>query len=428
MANRSEHVAGPANAEDVRKALATVDRISTARLKSLELHTAEDPALPPSNDYPFYAYRMWHGMTASAWFRLLARNHFAVSPTRARRALAVSACSIINSVLNLTQQLLFSKRIAAFKINAPPIFIIGHWRTGTTYLHELLVLDERFIAPSTLECFAPGHFLVSGWLLRKLAFLLPATRPMDNMLFGWDHPQEDEFALLNLGLGSPYENMAFPNRGPVHLEHLNMTEVSSAQIEAWKAGLSSFLQRVIFRSNREKRLPDGAIRIVLKSPAHTARVQILRQLFPAARFIHLVRNPFDIFASTVRFWRAMYDTQGFQKPRYGQLPNGRPSVEEYVLYTMDLLYRDFSAQISEIPPQSICNVRYEDLVRAPVAEMNRIYNHLSLGSFEPMPQKIETHLLKLADYKPNTHLISEEQKSRVRQRWRWYFERYDYLM
>jgi hypothetical protein len=91
------------------------------------------------------------------------------------------------------------------------IFIIGHWRTGTTLLHELLTLDEGFTAPSTIECFAPALCLALGWLLRRLKFFLPANRPMDNMLLGWDQPQEDEFALMNLGLGSPYEAMIFPN-------------------------------------------------------------------------------------------------------------------------------------------------------------------------------------------------------------------------
>ncbi|MGH6725859.1 MAG: sulfotransferase, partial [Pseudolabrys sp.] len=234
--------------------------MSTTRIKSTEQHGAGGPALARPNKYPAYAYRIWHGMAASAWFPLLARNRFAVSPTRVRRALAVSACSIMNSGLNFTQKLIFAKRIAACKIDAPPIFVIGHWRTGTTFLHELLALDERFTAPSTLECFTPGHFLVSSWFLRRLAFLLPAKRPMDNMRFGWNRPQEDEFALLNLGLGSPYEKLAFPNHGPGCDEYLNMTEVSPAHVEAWKAGLSGFLQQVIFRRNKKKKQPHGALR------------------------------------------------------------------------------------------------------------------------------------------------------------------------
>jgi len=380
------------------------------------------------NKYPAFAYRIWHGMAASAWFPLLARNRFAVSPSRVRRALAVSGCSVLNSGLNVAQKLIFAKRIAACKINDPPIFVIGHWRTGTTFLHELLALDERFAAPSTLECFTPGHFLVSGWFMRRLAFLLPAKRPMDNMRFGWERPQEDEFALLNLGLRSPYEKIAFPNRGADCRAYLNMTEVSPAQVEAWKAGLSGFLQQLIFRRNKEKKQPGAAVRVVLKSPAHTARIRILRQMFPAAKFIHAVRDPYAVFASTVRFWRAMYETQGFQKIKYDKLAASGWSIENDVLESMELLYRDFFTQMADIPPQCICEVRYEDLVRAPVAEMSRIYGQLRLGPFEPAQQKIGAHLLELDEYKPNTHRMSDEQESKVRQRWRWYFDRFNYPM
>src|SRR4029077_5609932 len=93
------------------------------------------------------------------------------------------------------------------------IFIIGHWRTGTTLLYELLTLDQRFIAPTPMECFAPAVCLGFGRVLRWLSFMLPANRPMDNMPVGWDRPQEDEFALMNLGLGSPALEWAVVNRG-----------------------------------------------------------------------------------------------------------------------------------------------------------------------------------------------------------------------
>ena len=103
------------------------------------------------------------------------------------------------------------------------MFIIGHWRSGTTYLHELMSLDARFFSPTTYQCFAPHHFLVSQWLIaRYLGFLMPKQRPMDNMAAGWDRPQEDEFALLTLGAPTPYLRMAFPNDPPPYGEFLNM--------------------------------------------------------------------------------------------------------------------------------------------------------------------------------------------------------------
>jgi len=384
-------------------------------------------AAPRYHGYRFYNFRIWYGMLASAWLGLLVRNRFAVSPSRLPFALFGLLISAVNSIFNLVENLILARRIRACVIEEPPIFIIGHWRTGTTFLHELLTLDERFTAPSTLECFAPAECLLIRGLLRTLfKFALPAKRPMDNVLVGWDRPQEDEFALMNLGLRSPYEVIVFPNHRRAGHPFLNMTDLGPEQIEEWKAGFLSFLQKINLRSKYEQTDSKTLQRIVLKSPYHTARLPILRQMFPAAKFIHIVRNPFEVFSSSIRLWRALFDTQGCQKPEFGALGEDVPDLEQYVFDSMDLLYRDFFTQIAEIPVQNFCQVRYEDLVRAPVDEMARIYNHLQFGSFETIRPRLEAYVRELDGYKTNKHHISPHQRAQIDQRWGWYMDRFGY--
>src|SRR5436853_5807691 len=127
------------------------------------------------SDYPIYALRIGHGMLASAWLRMLICNRFAVTPMRMPFALQVSLYSVVNSFVSCVQELLFSRRIAASAVNRRPIFIIGHWRTGTSFLHELMTIDSRFTSPTTLECLVPAHFLLSRSTVKLLSFLLPAT-------------------------------------------------------------------------------------------------------------------------------------------------------------------------------------------------------------------------------------------------------------
>ncbi|MFH1330999.1 MAG: sulfotransferase [Actinomycetota bacterium] len=86
--------------------------------------------------------RPWHGMTPAVWLRLLACNRAAVSPGRLPMALAISALSLGNSAAGLLQRARYGRAIAGATVGPPPLFIIGHWRTGTTLLHELLALDE----------------------------------------------------------------------------------------------------------------------------------------------------------------------------------------------------------------------------------------------------------------------------------------------
>lgn len=365
-------------------------------------------------------------MAASIWFRVLARNRFAVSPTRLPLAVRLSIDSIFSSVLGIAQNLIFGRRIDTFRLDQPPIFIIGHWRTGTTYMHELLNLDERFTAPTALECFAPAHFLISGPILRLFPFFLPRKRPMDDVLVSWDSPQEDEFALLNLGLNSPYETLMFPNHRPLWPEFLVLSGLPEEEIEAWKVGFLRFLQTVNFRSNADAEPTAGSKRIVLKSPPHTARLDVLRQMFPDAQYIHMVRHPYEIFASTVMLWRALYETQGLQRPSFGPIANRAPSIEHYVLDMMDLLYRDFFDQSAKIPARQFCQVRYEDLFRRPVAEIERVYEELNLGELSSLRPKLELQLRQRKGYQPNEHHCAEDYKAEICRRWGWYMERFGY--
>ena len=116
--------------------------------------------------------RVWNGMTVKPWFNLLARNNFRVSPTRWPMVMINSVFCLVNSVFALQQQILFGHRIAECEPADDPLFILGHWRTGTTWLHQLMALDERHAFPTTYQCLAPGHFIVSrpftGWWLRLL--------------------------------------------------------------------------------------------------------------------------------------------------------------------------------------------------------------------------------------------------------------------
>src|SRR5262249_40574101 len=162
------------------------------------------------------------------------------------------------------------------------------WRTGTTLLHELLALDEHHACPTTYQCLAPHHFLMTaGWLPRLLWFLVPALRPMDNMAAGWGRPQEDEFALCLMGQPSPYLTTAFPTRPPQDPEALAREGMAPRALASWKRTFLPLLRQVVLQSPGK--------RLVLKSPPHSCRIKVLLELFPDARFVHIVRDPHVVF-------------------------------------------------------------------------------------------------------------------------------------
>ncbi|HMC11425.1 MAG TPA: sulfotransferase, partial [Pirellulaceae bacterium] len=160
-------------------------------------------------------------------------------------------------------------------------------------------------------------------------------------------------------------------------------------------------------------------RVLLKSPPHTGRIEVLARLFPGAKFIHIVRHPFALFPSTMRLWQSLDAVQGLQMPR------GK-GLDEYVFNCLTRMYRGFEDQRQRLDPAAIYNVRYEDLIANPVAEVGKMYKQLELGPYEIVRDKMESFVSEQKDYKPNKHHLDKPLKEKIRQRWAAYFERYGY--
>lgn len=359
----------------------------------------------------FWIPRFWSGITTGPWFSLLARNRFRVGPKRIGMAAILSNLATMNSVLSGVQSLLIGRKIRRTELVGDPIFIIGHWRSGTTLLHELLVLNPEFGYPDTFACFCPNHFLSTSWLFKPLVkYLLPAQRPMDNMAAGWDHPQEDEFALCNIGARSPYLTMAFPNQPPQDMDYLDMKGLSPAEVAAWKDALLWFMQ-CLTQANPKQ--------IVLKSPPHTARIRTLLEVFPKAKFVHIVRDPYVIFPSTMNLWKRLFKDQGLQTPTF-------EGLEEFVFSTFSRMYDAFDADRELIPEGQFCEVRYEDLIENPLEQMRRIYEQVHLGNFEQAAPAIRQYFAEKSDYKTNRWSLAPEIREEIGRRWQPFIERYGY--
>ncbi|MFL5340770.1 MAG: sulfotransferase family protein [Gemmataceae bacterium] len=369
------------------------------------------PPSRPKNKGREWAPRFWEGCNLPAWVRLLAHNRFDVQPPYWYIAAIISCVSSIHSVLQFFEAAFYRHALRRTPVARPPLFILGHWRTGTTLLHELLILDPRHAFPTTYQCLEPNHFvLTDGVVPRLFNFLLPGRRPMDNMAAGWDRPQEDEFALCMLGQPSPYLTIAFPNRPPQHPEYLDLDSVPPRQREAWKAAFFGFLQKITYRNPR---------RLVLKSPPHTARIPILLEMFPEAQFVHISRNPYVVFPSTVNLWKSLYRKHGLQTPTFGGL-------EEQVFATFVRMSEKYEAGKKQIDPSRLHELRYEDLVRDPLAEMQRLYEKLNLGSFDAAKPRIQQYLERNKNYETNKYDLSPDLRAEVARRWGDYIRKWGY--
>jgi hypothetical protein len=362
----------------------------------------------------FIARHVFHpleGMTLGDWWATLRRHRFAIDPPHWPRALVQTTVALSNSVNSRIEEGRFGRRVEAAQVQ-PPLFILGHYRSGTTHLHNLLALDPQFAAPTLFQAFNPHTFLSYERLASPLADrLLIRRRYQDEVALGADVPTEDEVALGAMTGLSPYLAWAFPKDAARYDRYLTFRDAGAGEVARWGHALTTFLKKLTLRYGRP---------LVLKSPPHTARIRLLLGLFPEARFVHIHRHPYDVFRSTRHLIRAVHPVFRFQD---GPPPDG----DGQILGVYDEMYDAYFEERGLIPPGRLCDVGYEDLEREPSAVVGSIYGSLGLEGFEGLRPRLESYLGSIAGYRKNVHAdLPEPLRRRIADEWGRSFDEWGY--
>lgn len=372
---------------------------------------SSDAAASPKTKAPWLRVHIWLGMGLGSGMAMLFRNRFQLSLSKMHLPFIMLVTGLGNTILGLLQSLIFWIPLRRTKITKPPLFIIGHWRTGTTYLHELLTQDDRHTFPNNFDCLCPHHFLLTAPVMKRLfAWAIPKQRPMDNMPLSWDRPQEDEFALCMLGVPSPYFTIAFPNRPPQYQEYFALEHIPHKARERWKRKFLRYITCLTYRDPK---------RVILKSPPHTFRVKTLLEIFPDARFVYIVRDPYVVFSSTVHLWKSLFITQGLQVPK-------NQGIEDYVYETFLNMHRQYEQDRALVPAENLVEIRYEDLVKAPLKSVEDIYRTLRLEDFETARPRLTAYLGTVKDYQTNRYRLTPEQRDEITRKWGSVIQGYGY--
>jgi len=354
------------------------------------------------------------GISAGDWWRLLRENRFGIAPAYWHRGLFVTLISVMNSWFRRREERRFGELVRATKIERPPLFVLGHWRSGTTHLHNLIAEDrEQFAYPDTYQVVNPHTFLgTEESFSRRFAFLLPDTRPMDNMALSFDSPQEDEFALLLDSFRSLYLGVTFPDRAAHYERYLTFRDVPQSEIDQWKASFLKFTRKLTFKY--------GGKAIVFKSPPHTARVRLLSEMFPEAKFVFIHRHPYAVFRSMRHYFDTAAWYMYLQRPDLAALDQ---VILDRYLAVHDALYDDLPG----IPAGNYHEVRFDDLERDPTAEIERLYAALGLAGFDAFRPRIAEYVESLSGYRKNAFQeLPSEIRERVATHWRRYFDLWGY--
>lgn len=353
------------------------------------------------------------------WFRLLRENNFKISADRIPQLLYMLASGLLLTPFTLLESLIFAVPIRRHRFRKDPVFIIGHWRSGTTYLQNLLSRDRQFgwCDPVSTTTFCNSYLL--GWLLGRIqGKLLGQARPMDNMKYSLDLPMEDVFALNLISTHSIIHLLAFPQNYRHYLKESFTGELPQKAQEEWERSTMYILRKISMRK--------GGKQLVLKSPDHTCHLEHLSGMFPAAKYINLHRDPYVTIMSTINMFHKQTE-----KLRLNHPPEDLDTVlEDAIVELFEHMYRKlFAFQDSGgFQEGSVVDISYDQLSKEPEESLRKIYEELGLDGFEEAAPRFREHIASVSKYVKNKFELTPRLRDKINAKLGFYFERYGYEM
>ncbi len=353
---------------------------------------------------------IWHGMTCSGVWRLF-RFKPLLHWTRLHRILSLPFSGVYNSVMKRVESVFYGRRVRNTKIEHPPLFVLGYWRSGTTLLQTLLSRDPQFQHLGLYRALFPWHFLLTEKIVTTLtAPFVPENRPMDNIKVSWDAPQEDDMSLCIMAQVSSCMLLSHPHDPSQFWRALKLDELPPEELKRWKDALMLLVKKQTFASSK---------RIMMKSPIHTYHIPTLLEMFPDARFLYIHRDPYNVFRSSCHLRRRMIDENTLGRSIY-------QDVEEEIISTYRYGFEKYEKDRELIPKGRLHEISFEEMEKDPVRELRTAYEELDLPGFDELEKALQPELESLKQYKKNEFQDDPYWVTRVYDDLRPAFERFGY--
>lgn len=293
-----------------------------------------------------------------------------------------------------------------------PVFLLGHWRSGTTHLYNVLAKGPFGYVDPIAAGLPWDCLLLARWLRPFLLRMLPEGRFIDQVTVGPDSPQEDETAIANMTRLSYFHAIYFPREfHRLFRRGLFLEDARPDLVRQWERRFDHYLWKL-------QRLQPGRP-LLIKNPVYTGRVAQLLRLYPEARFIHIVRNPHEVFASTRGFLAKMFEALALQ-------PWAHVDIEATVIATYRDMMTAYLADTADLPRDRLVEIAFEDLEAQPLAEIERIHTTLALRGFEQAQPAYERYLGEVQRYRRAARRFPERDIALVEREWRPFLDRWGY--
>jgi omega-hydroxy-beta-dihydromenaquinone-9 sulfotransferase len=350
--------------------------------------------------------------TLRTWVHLLRENK-GVDIKYIGKLLKLLLISTFSLPFRIHERLKYGRIVNNTQIHPSPVFIIGHHRSGTTHLHNLLSQDYDFGFVSTFQATAAAFSITGNTSIKnELAKGLAKKRSMDNVEASLDAPQEEEIAVANLCPYSFMHHMSFPKKTIEYLEkYLLLENISPAELKKRNDFYLHVLKKATYLSNGK--------RLVLKGPINTGQIKNLLELFPDAQFIHIHRNPYHLFPSVGNLGRKLQPAHILQ-----DISDDEGVDNIFAIYIR--MMKKFLAEKHLIPKENFIEISYDDLDQNPLNTLALIYQQLNLPGFIEKKTVLENYIAQIGHYEKNNLPLETKHKKRINEECKFAFEEWQY--
>jgi len=312
--------------------------------------------------------------------------------------------TILFEPLRWTELAIYNRKISQHTIIKPPVFILGFYRSGTSYLHEFFTQDDRFGYHSNFQMMFPEIMLSSEkWMspaFDSIFRLFKLEDPVHRVPLSLRFPGEEDGAMTtSLSPRGAVWGYFFPNKMIDYFDKYVLFEnIPATEIEAWKHEYVFLLKKISLANHNKK--------LVLKSPPNTARIRLLLSLYPDAKFVFIHRNPYEVYASNKRFWKVTHKI-------YALGGTSSVDINSIILDTYTKTMNRYLMEKHMVPQGQLIELAYEDFIKSPVTCMKAAYETLQLDDFSYCENKMTSFAALQKEFKSIDHQLPPDELTMV---------------
>jgi hypothetical protein len=306
---------------------------------------------------------------------------------------------IVLEPIRLLELIFFYRKISNHELTEDPIFVLGHWRSGTSHLQTLLRLDPRTTSIGIFSSIFSGNFLLTSSTIKPIAQgickLFRIEYSIQRTPLDLDYPGEMDTALCFLPNSHSYTwGHVFPSRFKKHLD-MSVFNDDPKSTSNWLNDYDHLIKKVSLFSKRK--------RVVVKSPGDTGRLKFLLERYPNAKFVYIHREHEAVYHSNLFLWNII-------RNRFSLQYLSDELIHENIIYTYPRLLKRYNEDRELLGENQLVEISFKELRIEPLQVLEKIYSNLELGEL-PI-DIVKPHLKTNEAYRTNTYetpsRISEE--------------------